>query len=104
VLFRFRNTWVILGLTGLLLPNTVYNDLPHPPATYIGPKYQWRTADGSFNNPDIPDLGKANTPYSRSVQQAHPLPASALPDAGLIFDTLLRRGEVRVSVEGSMRV
>ena len=72
----------------------MYNDLPHPAATYLGPKYQWRTADGSNNNVDVPDMGKANTPYSRSVQQSHPLPSSELPDAGLIFDTLLRREEV----------
>ncbi|KDR80737.1 hypothetical protein GALMADRAFT_1103751 [Galerina marginata CBS 339.88] len=69
----------------------LYNDLTHPPATSISNKYAWRTADGSFNNIDIPDLGKAGTPYSRSVQQSHPLPRNQLPDAGLIFDTLLRR-------------
>ncbi|KAH9479383.1 Linoleate 10R-lipoxygenase [Psilocybe cubensis] len=69
----------------------LYNDLSHPPATSISNKYAWRTADGSYNNIDIPDLGKAGTPYSRSVQQSHPLPRNQLPDAGLIFDTLLRR-------------
>lgn len=37
---------------------TVYNDLSHPPATSISNKYAWRTADGSYNNIDIPDLGK----------------------------------------------
>jgi hypothetical protein len=83
-----------LGLNGHV--TAVYNDLPHPPATYIGEKYQWRSADGSNNNVDIPDMGKAGTPYSRSVQQGHPLPRSAMPDAGLIFDTLLRREEVNV--------
>jgi linoleate 10R-lipoxygenase len=69
----------------------VYNDLPHPPATYIGHKYAWRSADGSNNNPCVPDMGKAGTPYSRSVQQTHPLPRQQMPDAGLIFDTLLKR-------------
>ena len=62
-------------------------------------------ADGSNNNIDMPDLGKvskafwlsyelqywytlkAGTPYSRSVQQANPLPKNLLPDAGLVFDT-----------------
>lgn len=37
---------------------SVYNDLTHPAATSIGPKYAWRTADGSGNNPDLPDMGK----------------------------------------------
>ena len=74
--------------------SAVYNDLPHPPATYIGKDYQFRKADGSYNNVDVPDMGKANMPYGRSVQQGHPLPQSSLPDAGLIFDTLLRRDNV----------
>ncbi|KAF4610857.1 hypothetical protein D9613_007045 [Agrocybe pediades] len=69
----------------------LYNDLSHPPATSISNKYAWRTADGSYNNIDIPDMGKAGTPYSRSVQQQHPLPRYQLPDSGLVFDTLLKR-------------
>ena len=72
----------------------MYNDLAHPPATFIGPEYQFRSADGSNNNPDSPDLGKAGTPYARSVQQANPLPRNQMPDAGLVFDTLLRREKV----------
>lgn len=73
----------------------MYLDLPHPPSTSIGPKYAYRTADGSYNNPDMPDLGKAGMPYARSVQQTHPLPRNEMPDAGLVFDTLLRREKVR---------
>ncbi|KAG0693723.1 heme peroxidase [Suillus ampliporus] len=69
----------------------MYNDLPHPPATYLGPEYQFRAADGSNNNPDVPGIGKAGTPYARSVQQSNPLPRNQMPDAGLVFDTLLRR-------------
>ncbi|KAJ8521263.1 hypothetical protein ONZ45_g2030 [Pleurotus djamor] len=69
----------------------LYNDLAHPAATSIGNQYAWRTADGSHNNIQAPDMGKAGTPYSRSVQQTHPLPKNALPDASLIFDTLLKR-------------
>ncbi|EGN96758.1 hypothetical protein SERLA73DRAFT_93339 [Serpula lacrymans var. lacrymans S7.3] len=71
----------------------LYDDLPHPPATYLGDKLAFRTADGSYNNPDVPDLGKAGTPYSRSVQQANPQPRNQMPDAGLVFDTLLKRKE-----------
>lgn len=36
-------------------------------------------------------------PYARSVQQTHPLPRNTLPDAGLVFDTLLRRDEVNLT-------
>lgn len=39
-------------------------------------------------------MGKAHTPYARSVQQTHPLPRNELPDAGLVFDTLLKRDKV----------
>lgn len=76
----------------------MYLDLPHPPSTSIGPKYAYRTADGHNNNPDLPDLGKAGMPYARSVQQTHPLPRNEMPDAGLVFDTLLRREKVRAKV------
>ena len=61
----------------------------------MGHKYAFRSADGSNNNPANPDLGKANMPYARSVPQTHPLPRNELPDAGLVFDTLLRREKVR---------
>ncbi|KAH9857342.1 linoleate diol synthase [Lenzites betulinus] len=69
----------------------LYLDLPHPPATSVGPEHAYRAADGSGNNPQMPDLGKAGMPYARSVQQTHPLPRNEMPDAGLVFDTLLRR-------------
>lgn len=69
----------------------LYNDLSHPPATFIGNKNAWRSADGSGNNPLLPDLGKSGTPYARSVQPQHPLPPSVLPDPDLLFDALLRR-------------
>jgi hypothetical protein len=40
-------------------------------------------------------MGKAAEPYARSVQQTHALPLNMLPDAGLVFDTLLKREKVR---------
>ncbi len=40
-------------------------------------------------------MGKADEPYARSVQQTHHLPLNMLPDAGLVFDTLLKREKVR---------
>ncbi|KAN0138085.1 hypothetical protein V8E53_003974 [Lactarius tabidus] len=73
------------------LVEILYDDLSHPPATYIGTDYQYRRADGSYNNICDPKMGKACMPYARSVQQTHPLPVNRLPDAGLVFDTLLKR-------------
>ncbi|TFY76746.1 hypothetical protein EWM64_g7266 [Hericium alpestre] len=71
----------------------LYNDLSHPPATYLGQKYSYRTVDGSYNNICDPDMGKAGMPYARSVQGTHPLPQNMLPDSGIVFDTLLKRDE-----------
>lgn len=45
----------------------LYNDLPHPPATNAGPTARYRRHDGGGNNPWNPEMGKAGTPYSRSV-------------------------------------
>lgn len=81
-------------LARLIACVAVYNDLAHPPPTYISNQYAWRTADGSYNNVSVPDMGKAHTPYSRSVQQEHPLPKNMMPDASLVFDTLLKREKV----------
>lgn len=69
----------------------LYRDLPHPPASYIGDTYAWRQPDGSHNNPAQPDLGKAGTPYARSVQGVTAMPMCELPDPGLVFDSLLKR-------------
>src|ERR1700744_699208 len=74
----------------------LYHDLSHPPATYLGKHHIWRTPDGSYNNVNYPNLGKAGNNYSRSVQQQHPLPPSQLPDPGLLFDSLLKREEVSI--------
>lgn len=82
----------------------MYKDLPHPPGGYVTTRrdpaihnehgdiqYAYRTADGSNYNVLMPTLGMAGTPYARSVPNTHPLPSSFLPDAGLVFDTLLKR-------------
>ncbi|KJA20426.1 hypothetical protein HYPSUDRAFT_166972 [Hypholoma sublateritium FD-334 SS-4] len=69
----------------------LYNTIPHPPASYLGPKHQFREADGSGNNLEIPDLGRSGRPYARSVQGKNGLPRSSLPDPGLVFDTVLKR-------------
>lgn len=43
-------------------------------------------------------MGQADLPYARSVQQTHPIPRNMLPDAGLVFDSLLKRKKVEISV------
>jgi linoleate 10R-lipoxygenase len=50
--------------------------------------YAFREADGSSYNVLFPTLGRAGEPYARSVASTISLP---LPDAGLVFDTLLRQ-------------
>lgn len=42
-------------------------------------------------------MGQADLPYARSVQQIHPIPRNMLPDAGLVFDSLLKRKKVETS-------
>ena len=57
---------------------------------YMGDEYAYRSADGSNNNPTLPWLGAANTPYARSIPPMTIQPGG-LPDAGLIFDCLFAR-------------
>lgn len=87
----------------------VYKDLPHPPASYCSQydlppppllasftngkpaKYAFRTYDGSHYNPLFPSMGRAGTPYARSVPSLARVPTRSLPEPGLVFDTLLKR-------------
>ncbi|KAG6878460.1 hypothetical protein C0993_006300 [Termitomyces sp. T159_Od127] len=91
----------------------LYNDLPHPPSGYVAEynasrlsitaapatrdglpvAYAYRSADGSNYNPLAPSLGRAKSPYARSVPPTHVLPNHVLPDPGLVFDQILRRRE-----------
>ncbi|KAG5337783.1 hypothetical protein C0989_008908 [Termitomyces sp. Mn162] len=71
--------------------NMLYNTVPHPPASYLGPHDSFRHADGGGNNLQNPDLGRAGRPYARSVQGKAGLPRASLPDPGLVFDTILMR-------------
>lgn len=68
----------------------LYNDLPHPPATVAGPTARYRRHDGGNNNPWNPEMGKAGTPYSRSVPPMKPKGPN-LPDPELVFEQLLKR-------------
>ncbi|KAF7303748.1 hypothetical protein MIND_00604400 [Mycena indigotica] len=86
------------------LIDILYKDLPHPPSSYLSimPQttppidsnpfvYAFRSANGSNYNPLIPTLGAAGSPYARSVPSTSHIPPATLPDAGLVFDTLLKR-------------
>lgn len=68
----------------------LWNSLQHPPLSYLGDQYTFRTGDGSYNNIMYPHLGAANTAYARSVQPSI-LQPGALPDPGLIFDSVMGR-------------
>ncbi|KAK4702162.1 linoleate 10R-lipoxygenase, partial [Phenoliferia sp. Uapishka_3] len=71
------------------LITALWDDLPHPPSTFIG-SGRFRDSDGGANNLSYPDLGRANTAYARDVVPVHPLPNN-LPDPGVVFDALLKR-------------
>ena len=62
--------------------------VPTPPNAI----FQYRTPDGSYNNILTPDLGRAGTPYAKSVGTQKRL-AGVKPDAGLLFDLLMARGD-----------
>ncbi|CAI6260103.1 unnamed protein product [Periconia digitata] len=68
----------------------LWNDLDHPPQSYLGEKYQYRSADGSFNSLKHPQLGAAGTPYARTVKP-NMMQTPALPDAGVVFDSVMTR-------------
>lgn len=72
--------------------NKLWTDLPHPPTMSLGKEFKYRDADGANNNINLPNLGKARTPYARSVSP-QVMQNTALPDPGDIFDMLLARGD-----------
>ncbi|KAH8821386.1 linoleate diol synthase [Xylogone sp. PMI_703] len=68
----------------------LWHDLPHPATSSVGPTSRYRKHDGSGNNPWNPEMGKAGSPYSRSVPPGKPKGPN-LPDPELVFDQLLKR-------------
>ncbi|KAF8878552.1 heme peroxidase [Infundibulicybe gibba] len=77
----------------------LYNTIPHPPASLLGPVHAIRQADGGGNNLQIPGLGCAGTPYARSVQGKWC--TSTLPDPGLVFDSLLKARNHQIHAGGN---
>ncbi|KAL2422066.1 Linoleate 10R-lipoxygenase [Exophiala dermatitidis] len=82
-----------VNLTSQLL-DVLWNSLQHPPMSYMGDDHRYRSGDGSNNSYIFPKLGAANTPYARSVNPKIVQPG-ALPDPGLLFDSLLAREEFK---------
>jgi hypothetical protein len=78
------------GLITTAMLKNLWDNLNHPPLSYMGDSWRYRMADGSHNNILNPQLGKAGSYYARSVvpQRA---PSAALPDPGDIFDALFAR-------------
>jgi hypothetical protein len=68
-----------------------------PVATTLGPGHAFRQADGGGNNVINPDIGRAGTPYARTLQSHTPISPTALPDTGLMFYTLMRARDVRTT-------
>jgi linoleate 10R-lipoxygenase len=62
--------------------------VPQPPQGM----HHFRMPDGSFNNVLQPNLGKAGSPYAKSVRSVKRLHA-VKPDPGLLFDLLMSRDE-----------
>ncbi|OLN97847.1 Psi-producing oxygenase A [Colletotrichum chlorophyti] len=54
--------------------------------------HQYRMPDGSFNNILEPNLGKAGTPYAKTVRTTKKL-HGIKPDPGLLFDLLMARDD-----------
>ncbi|EGC43242.1 fatty acid oxygenase [Histoplasma capsulatum var. duboisii H88] len=71
------------------LLSLLWNDLKHPPLSYLGEQYVYRQADGSHNNILWPQIGIAGSSYARTVPSKSVQPA-VLPDPGTLFDNLFR--------------
>ncbi|KAJ3993518.1 heme peroxidase [Lentinula boryana] len=72
----------------------LYNTVPHPPAALMGEVHSFRHADGGGNNLQVPNMGRAGTPYARSVQSKWCSSSFSLPDPDLVFETLLKRRDI----------
>ncbi|RDA84989.1 hypothetical protein CP532_3881 [Ophiocordyceps camponoti-leonardi (nom. inval.)] len=69
----------------------LWNSLDHPPLLYMGDEFRYRQPDGSYNNPLMPKLGAARTPYSRTVKPGK-ANLGALPDPETVYESVMARG------------
>ena len=82
----------------------LWHDLPHPPATLASPDNRYRRHDGGANNHWDSEMGKAGSPYTRSVPPSKPKGPN-LPDVELVFEKLLKRkGAFRAHPSGLNRL
>src|SRR5690554_6684126 len=70
----------------------LWDSLQHPPQSFLGNKHMYRQADGGNNNILEPSLGRAGSPYARSVKPMTRL-HGAPPDAHTVFDSIFSRGK-----------
>lgn len=70
--------------------STLDHPMPDPIPTLMGHQHRHRTADGSNSNPYLGTLGAAGTAYTRAVTP-NDMQSPDMPDAGLVFDTLMAR-------------
>ncbi|KAI5797521.1 heme peroxidase [Peziza echinospora] len=83
-----------------LMVEKLWTSMLHPPISYVGTKFDYRMPDGSNNSIMYPDLGKAGTPYARSVNPG-PVPLEgARPDPGMLFDLLMARKDYKENPAG----
>ncbi|KAF2675839.1 heme peroxidase [Lentithecium fluviatile CBS 122367] len=68
----------------------LWHDLPHPPPALAGPSSRYRRHDGGNNSPWDPEMGKAWSPYSRSVPPVKPKGPN-LPNVEDVYEALLKR-------------
>ena len=71
----------------------------HPPLSFKGNQFQYRTPDGSYNNVLYPQLGKAGLPYAKTIQPKRAF-HGARPDPGDLFDLLMARNNPQESKTG----
>ena len=68
----------------------LWDDLQHPPPMLLSDDFNYRQPDGSKNNYALPHIGAAGMPYARTVTPKT-LKAGAMPDPGVLFDTVMAR-------------
>ncbi|KAI5803941.1 heme peroxidase [Geopyxis carbonaria] len=74
-----------------VLVHQLWDSLPHPPVHFVGDFHKYRQLDGSHNSLVNPNLGKAGSPYARTVLPRHQ--STEKPDPGMLFDLLMGRGD-----------
>ncbi|PHH87662.1 hypothetical protein CDD83_8572 [Cordyceps sp. RAO-2017] len=72
----------------------LWNSLDHPPLLYMGNEFRYRQPDGSNNNPLMPKLGAAGTPYARTVKPGK-ANLGALPDPETVYESVMARSEFK---------